>query len=248
MFLRWLIYLHVAAGFVGLAAFWVPIFTKKGAANHRKFGKVFKYCAYIVLGAAIFAVGFRLAGALLQGIGPRDNPVSFAFVVFLGYLAVVTLIGMRHGFVVLEAKADLGSLNTPLNSGLAKFAIACSLLLIAYGLYYRPPNQILLYALSPVGFLNGFGIRSAIMGKRQERKAWFYEHMNGLIVAGIAFHTAFAVFGVGQLINLGLEGWLAVIPWIAPTLIGVPAGIIWTRYYQRKFNQRKFNDFSVISP
>ena len=242
LFLQLLIYFHVAAGFVGLAAFWVPIFTKKGAANHRKFGKVFKVCAYLVLGAAMLSVVFQLAGALLEGIGPRDNPTSFAFLVFLGYLAVVTLIGMRHGFVVLEAKADLGVLNTPLNAGLANLAIFSSALLIGYALYYAPPNQILLYALSPVGFLNGFGIRGALMGKRLERKAWFYEHLNGLIVAGIAFHTAFAVFGVGQLVNLGLQGWAAVIPWIAPTLIGVPAGIIWTRYYKRKFN-----DFPVAA-
>lgn len=236
LMLRLLIYLHVTAGFVGLAAFWVPIFTKKGAANHRTFGKVFKWCAYLVLGAAILAVSFQLVEALLRGIGPNDRPVGFAFLIFLGYLAVVTLIGMRHGFVVLEAKADLATLNTTVNSGLAKLAILSSVLLIVYTVYYAPPNQILLYALSPIGFLNGFAVLKSIQGKLPERRAWFYEHMRGLIVAGIAFHTAFAVFGVGQIVNLGLEGWVTVIPWIAPTLVGVPASIIWTRYYKRKFN------------
>jgi hypothetical protein len=236
LLLQLLIYIHVTAGFVGLAAFWVPIFTKKGAVNHVRFGKVFKWCAYLVLTAAILSVVAQITGALLQGIGPADRPVSFAFSVFLGYLAVVTLIGMRHGFTVLTAKRDLTQLNTPLNFGLGALAIAFSVLLIAYGIYYAPPNQILLYALSPIGFLNGFGILQAIKGRRVESKAWFYEHMSGLMAAGIAFHTAFAVFGVGQLVNLGLEGDLAVIPWMAPTLLGVPAIIIWTRSYKRQFN------------
>ncbi len=236
LILQALIYLHVTAGFIGLAAFWVPILSKKGGNAHKKYGKVFKYCAYLVLFAAILSVSFRLLQALSEGVGPSDNPSAFAFLIFLGYLAFVTLVGMRHGFLVLEAKPDLTQLNTPINTALAMLAIAASVLLIAYALYFAPPNKILLFSLSPVGALNGFGVLKAIRGKLAQRKAWFYEHMNGLIVAGIAFHTAFAVFGVGQLVNLGLEGWVAVIPWIAPTLIGVPAGLIWTRYYQRKFH------------
>jgi hypothetical protein len=59
--------------------------------------------------------------------------------------------------------------------------------------------------------------------------------MNAMIGTGIAFHTAFAVFGSGRLFDLGLEGWVAVIPWILPALIGIPAVAIWTRHYQRKF-------------
>ncbi len=235
LLLQFLIYVHVTAGFVGLAAFWVPVFTKKGAVNHVKFGKVFKWCAYLVLTAAIISVSAQIGDALLQGIGPADRPVGFAFSVFLGYLAVVTLIGMRHGFTVLTAKPDLTQLNTPLNFGLAVLAIASSVLLVSYAIYYAPPNQVLLYSLSPIGFFNGFGILRAITGRRVERKAWFYEHMSGLMAAGIAFHTAFAVFGVGQLVNLGLEGGLAVIPWVAPTLLGVPAIIIWSNYYKRQF-------------
>ena len=127
---------HVTAGFIGLAAFWVPIFTRKGAKYHRLFGKVFKYCAYIVLGAAFLAVTYHMGDALHNGIGPAQHPANFAFLVFLGYLSVVTYIGLRHGLGVLKQKPDLSRMNRPLDNGLAYLAIAASLTLIAYALYY----------------------------------------------------------------------------------------------------------------
>ena len=33
-------YGHIVAGFAGLAAFWVPVFSKKGGARHVRFGTV----------------------------------------------------------------------------------------------------------------------------------------------------------------------------------------------------------------
>lgn len=235
MFLNILVFVHVAAGFAGLGAFWVPILSRKGGKNHKLFGKVFKYSAYLVLGAAMGSVSYRLFEAFAKGLRPSQDPDNFGFVIFLGYLAVVTIIGMRHGFAVLNYKTDLSLLDTRLNRSLARLAIGCSLGIIIFAVYYAPSNAIVLYALSPIGFIIGIGVLKAIKGKLNEKKAWFYEHMGALIGTGIAYHTAFAVFGSGQLFNLGLEGFAAVMPWIAPTLIGVPASIIWTRHYRRKF-------------
>lgn len=229
------VFLHVAAGFVGLGAFWVPIFTKKGAKNHKFYGKIFKYCAYLVLGAALVSVSLRTLFALLDGITPADQPDDFGFIFFLGYLAIVTLIGMRHGFKVLEEKQDLLRLNSTFNVSLAWISIAASVFVIGFAALFTPSNMIILLALSPLGFNNGYLILRVVNGKRQEGKAWFYEHMGALMGTGIAFHTAFAVFGSVQLFDLGLEGFIAVVPWIAPALIGIPAITIWTRHYQRKF-------------
>jgi hypothetical protein len=58
-----------------------------------------------------------------------------------------------------------------------------------------------------------------------------------LIGAGIAFHTAFAVFGMSRMFDIGLTGALAVIPRILPSIIGIPASIIWSRHYQKKFKE-----------
>ncbi|NND44553.1 MAG: hypothetical protein HKN58_04465 [Xanthomonadales bacterium] len=231
--IRWV---HVLAGFIGLAAFWVPIFAHKGGVNHRFYGKIFKYCAYIVLFGAMLSVSLHLGGALADGVTPRERPSQFGFLLFLGYLAIVTYVGLRHGMQVLASKRDITTLDTPANRGAAWLSVAASVFMIAYALYYRPPNMIILLALSPVGFSIGFGILKAIRGRRPEKKVWFYEHMGAMLGTGIAFHTAFAVFGSSRIFNLGLEGWIAVLPWITPALIGIPATIIWTNYYKKKFN------------
>jgi hypothetical protein len=48
-------------------------------------------------------------------------------------------------------------------------------------------------------------------------------------------HTAFAVFGARQLLDMNYEGWVGVVPWILPTAIGLPATALYTRYYRRHF-------------
>ena len=39
-----------------------------------------------------------------------------------------------------------------------------------------------------------------------EHMGWFYSHMGSMIGGGIAFHTAFAVFGAQRLWDYSLEG------------------------------------------
>ena len=58
--LRWT---HMALGFVGLTAWWVPILAKKGGKRHVAFGKVFAVCAYAVGGTAMLTPP-RFASAL----------------------------------------------------------------------------------------------------------------------------------------------------------------------------------------
>jgi hypothetical protein len=74
-------------------------------------------------------------------------------------------------------------------------------------------------------------------GKQTSKRAWLYEHLTSMVGAGIAFHTAFAVFGMTRMFDIGLTGTLAVIPWVLPAAIGIPGSIIWKRHYQKKFNE-----------
>ena len=243
--LRWI---HISFGFVGLVAFWVPIFARKGAKNHRFYGKIFKYCAYVVLYAAIASVALHLADGLSRGVTPASNPSQYGFLFFLGYLAVVTLAGLRHGMQVLQQKKDITTLDTTANRSMARLAILVSLAIIGYALYFKPSSMVVLLALSPIGFGTGFGILKAIKGKRPEKKVWFYEHMGAMIGTGIAFHTAFAVFGSSSLFDLGLDGFVAVIPWVLPALIGIPGNIIWTNHYKKKFGDMPGQTKSAQTP
>lgn len=228
---------HVAFGFVGLAAFWVPVFAKKGAVNHVRFGRIFVVCAYVVLAGAALALLLRMLENASAGIGPGDQPALYAFMVFLAYLTLVTFVIVRHGMGVLRHKRNPAALKTNTNSLLAYLSVGASLFLIGYALVMRPPNAILLYALSPIGFGVGFGNLRYMRSSAPSPREWMYEHLGAMLGAGIAFHTAFAVFGAGQLLELGLSGWLQVIPWVLPAAVGIPATVIWTRHYRRRFGE-----------
>ena len=64
-----LVALHVITGTVGLTAFWGPIVTRKGAANHRKWGKA---ACYGFLGAGALAI----AMALLSSSDTQRSPTA----------------------------------------------------------------------------------------------------------------------------------------------------------------------------
>ena len=230
-------FIHILFGTIGLAAFWIPVFAKKGAVNHVRFGKVFVWSAYIVLSAAGIALFSRISELMARDIGPADEPLLFAFIVFLGYLTFVTFVTVRHGMAVLKHKQDPASLRTNLNTTLAYGAILASIGLIVYALVLSPPIKVLLFALSPIGFGTGFGNLRYMRGGTPSQRAWMYEHLGAMIGSGIAFHTAFAVFGSTRLFDIGLTGWVAIIPWVAPAAIGIPAIVIWTRHYRLKFGE-----------
>ncbi len=228
---------HVVFGFAGLAAFWIPIFARKGATNHVRFGKIFVWSAYVVLGGAAVGLIVRFVRLANDGIGPADQPLLFGFLVFLAYLTFVTLVTVRHGMAVLRHKRRPAAVRTPVNLALAYLSIAASAALIVYAVVLSPPNAILLYALSPIGIGIGGGNLRYMNNVPESPRAWMYEHLGAMIGAGIAFHTAFAVFGATRLFDIGLTGWVAVIPWVMPAAIGIPATVLWTRHYRRKFGE-----------
>jgi hypothetical protein len=229
--------LHIVFGFVGLAAYWVPILSRKGGPSHVRYGTIFSRCAWVVLASAGLTVLYKLTALAQAGVTFADRPASYAFLVVLGYLSFVTWVILRHALGVLRHKADPAALATPANRLLARAAIAASVALIVFALWLRPPNMIVLLALSPVGIGSGSGILRYLGQEQTSPRQWLYEHLGGMIGAGIAFHTAFAVFGFARLFDYRPEGLLGVLPWILPAAIGIPASVIWTRYYQRRFGE-----------
>jgi len=221
---RWL---HIAIGSIGLLAFWVPVFTAKGSQPHRRLGQTFRYCGWVVIASALIAVGLYYATLLNAGLGPEDRPNDWAFLLFLAYLAIVTGLPLSHGIAVLRHKRDLSQLKTPYRITLAWLGIASSAAVIGWALYWRPPNMMILLALSPIGLSIGVSMLRLFHRSRHETKTWLYEHLAAMLGAGIAFHTAFAVFGANRLFGYSLEGFWQVIPWIAPAAIGIPATQIW---------------------
>jgi hypothetical protein len=232
---------HIAFGVVGLLAFWVPAFARKGQRLHVNAGRVFAWTGYVVIATAIFTAAIRLIWPLEIGRPPvnasaeaiaRVVEQSRVFATFLLYLGIVTLAGLHHGLAVLRTHRAATPLRTPTHTLLNVVSIVASAIVVVLGLWFRQP---ILLALSPLGILGGIGALKYARRPAPSRMSWWYEHMGGMLGTGIAFHTAFLVFGARQLFGFNSDGLLAVVPWILPSAVGIPAIVIWTNHYRRKF-------------
>ena len=233
-----LVLAHVATGFVGLAAFWVPVFARKGGRTHVRAGRVYVYCAYVVTLSAVTAAAGRIVSYQVQGIGLADQPELYGISLFLGYLGLTTFATVRQGIRTLATRRAPETLRTPVHEALAWASIGSSVAVIAFAFAAWSEVSPILLGLSPIGLFTGRNMLRLMRNPRAQHMGWFYSHLGSMLGGGIAFHTAFAVFGVQRLWAYDLGGPLAVVPWILPTVVGLPAIAIWTRHYRRKFNRR----------
>ena len=232
-----LILVHVATGFVGLAAFWFPVFARKGGRTHVRAGRVYVYCAYVVTLSAVTAAAGRIVSYQVQGIRLADEPDLYGIFLFLGYLGLVTFATVRQGIRVLATRRAPETLRTPGHEALAWMSMASSAAIVAFALAMWSDVSPILLGLSPIGLFTGRNMLRLMRNPGARRMSWFYSHLGSMLGGGIAFHTAFIVFGVQRLWAYELAGPLAVVPWILPTIVGLPAIAIWTRHYRRRFNR-----------
>ena len=240
---RSLLVLHIVFGFLGLVAFWFPIFSKKGRTLHKRAGRAFLWSGYIVAGSAIALALVTVISPF--GTHPEDLPSDPArladattglrtFSVFLAYLGVITLASVHHGVRAMQTKKNLPALRTPFHTAVNRIAVASSVLVLIFGLMTQ---EIPLIALSPLGLLIGVpNLRYARRPKASKMAHW-YEHIGAMLGGGIAFHTAFAVFGVQRFIDYTSEGFVGVLPWILPGVVGTIGTSIWVKHYRRKFGE-----------
>jgi hypothetical protein len=235
--------LHVAAGIIGMAAFWTPAVARKGGTLHVRAGRIFyKATCAIALTGLVMAVSLLLTPLSVRPPRAAVSPERAAAIAlqirltapFLLYLLLITFTPVYHGVRVLETKGSPSDLRTPFHTSLHLTMIVAAAAMIGLSVWSRQP---VFAALSPIGFLVGFGNLGFARKPYATRMAWWYEHMGSMIGGGIAFHTAFLVLGAGRLLGMHLTGWTAVVPWILPSLIGIPASAIWTGYYRRKFRE-----------
>ena len=231
-----LVGIHVATGFVGMVAFWVPLFARKGGRTHVWAGRVVTYCAYVVTLSAVTASGGRILSYMVQGISVTAQPDVYEIALFLGYLGVVTFAFVRQAIRAVATRKTPEFLQTPFHAALAWASIAGSVTVIAFALGLWSAVSPLLLGLSPIGLIAGRNMLRLMYHPGEEHMGWLYSHLGSMLGGGIAFHTAFIVFGAPRLLAYELAGPVAVVPWILPTLVGIPAIIIWTRRYKRRFS------------
>ena len=225
---------HVVTGFIGLAAFWIPVFARKGGPLHVRAGRVYAYCAYVVTLSAVTASAGQVVSYQAQGIAFADRPELYGFAVFLGYLGMVTFATVRQAMRVVATRRAPEALRTPLHEALGWVSIAGSVTAIAFALGAWSDLSPILLGLSPIGLFTGSSMLRLMRNPRAQHMGWFYSHLGSMLGGGIAFHTAFIVFGAQRVWAYELAGPLAIVPWILPTVVGIPAIVVWTRYYRRR--------------
>lgn len=234
---------HIAAGLVGLAAFWVPVAARKGSRLHVVAGRLFSWSVYAVVASALASASWAIVDpASFTGL-PADASAEVVarvsarvrpFLGFLGMLAVIVLASARLGQAALELRHDIG-------------AVARRELTVLYGLVGL--SGLVVAALGAAAGSAGFAALGVLGGLnvweywRIRRDplptpmAWWYHHMGAMLGTGIAFHTAVAVTTAGRLLGIPPDSPAAIIPWVLPAAIGVPAIQIWTASYRRRFRE-----------
>ncbi|MEE4207294.1 MAG: hypothetical protein V2I39_13450 [Erythrobacter sp.] len=216
-----LVLLHILTGTVGLAAFWVPIATKKGAQPHRRWGRI---ACYGFLGAGTLAVVM----ALLSLYGPEERiPSVTDRTLFAGlfgwmmlYLGLLTIGFVDHGLAVVRHARDRTALRTPRYQAVMAAVVLSGLWCGGFGLAIGQPLMVLVAVVGVVAMAlqQRFVWRSEI-----PRGAHVGEHFRALIGMGISAYTAFLSVG---LVRRFPEQVFNPLLWAGPSLVGVSL-IIW---------------------
>ena len=209
-----LLAVHIAAGFGSFLLAPVALATAKGGKQHKRWGMVYLWCMGVVAATALPMALYR--------------PV-----LFLALVAVFSFYAAFSGYRVLKLK-DLarGGSAKAVDWIAAILTLADGVLLAWLGAFHPEKIQV----IGIVGIVFGLvAIRLAVVQmyhfvrKPTEKMFWWYSHLASFIGSYIAAWSAFSVVTLQRVFG---GGWVL---WLWPTAIGVPAIVVITVYYKRKF-------------
>ncbi len=238
------LYLHIVVGSCALLLFWVPVFTRKGALDHKRFGRYFAWAMYTVSFSGLLMSSLDFLFPLtIHAAGLELSPEAEASAVsqvreaalFLFSLSVLVLVSTRHGWLTILHKDDRSPLRHPVHLALNGLLVVIGVVLLIAGIN---SSTILFMAFGGLQVATGTGNLRYIFRKELRPKEWWMQHIGGLIGSGIGAYTAFTVFGGRRLfeeIFASTFDSMAVFLWIGPSVIGVTAISLLSRHYKKKF-------------
>jgi hypothetical protein len=224
---RGLVALHMTAGAIGLVAFWIPIFGRKGGDAHRRWGRVFNLA---ILLAGAFAVVMSLLtlhdpmGNHPHLVGKFDDGfVRGIFGWMMLHNAILTLNLVWYGWLCIIHRRNNAATRTPLNIALQYLVIVAAINCAVQGwLIWQP----LMMGISVVGIATGLTNLWYMYSRKPGPVEWQKEHLKALVGAGISVYTAFLAFGSVRLMpSLALNPFM----WATPLTVGL-AIIIYHRF------------------
>ncbi|GAB1264078.1 hypothetical protein [Aurantivibrio infirmus] len=232
---------HVIAGLFGLIFFWIPVLLRKGSPKHKKIGSWFVAAMTIAGSTGLIMAAMLFIDPIAARVTANDLSVeqlstlavaSRERAYFFVLLGLLLLTSAQSSRLVLVAKADLSVLREPRH-----LVLPISLLIASAALLFLAITRenTLYYVFSGIGgFISLTSLRYRFKKILRPRE-WVIAHLGHAFGAGIAAHTAFFAFGANQVLSLYLQGTYALIPWLAPGIIGGIAITLTSLYYANKF-------------
>ena len=217
LWMRAFLSIHIAAGATSFLLAPVALATAKGGKAHRRWGMVY-----------LWAMGVVACTALPMAL--------YRPVLFLALVAIFSFYAAWSGYRATKLK-DLvrGGSAQPIDWAAGVFTFCSSAALAGLAVFKPAAVQHMGIVAILFGIL---GMRLAVgelwkfVHKPKEKMFWWYTHLGNMIASYIAAWTAFSVTTLPQIFGRSIFLWL----W--PTMVGVPAIILTTGYYKRRFTPR----------
>lgn len=218
-----LLWIHIPFGFLSLILFWIPIAVKKGSPLHRKVGWYYFITMWIVLvTAALLSITNVILG-------------NYIIAMFLGYLTLITSYPLWYSYEILQQKKIWSDRYFTIRKVFLTilFITGVGMILLG-GLKFHFQNIGLVMVFFGVIVLPAG--KEVFLSKAEaiDNEDKIKMHIQGTIISGIAAYTAFLAFGGRHFIVevLHLDGVWVLVPWILPTILGIP----YSWYMKRKYS------------
>ena len=214
LWFRVLLAIHIAAGMGSFLIAPIALVSAKGGKTHKRWGMVYLWCMGLVAATAL--------------------PMAIWFpVLFLALVAIFSFYAAFAGYRILRLK-DLprGGSAKPIDWIAGVFTFCTSALLAWLGWFHAEKIQV----IPIVGVVFGvIGMRLSgvqmlsFVRKPKEKMFWWYGHLGLFIGSYIAAWSGFSAVALSRV--FGNEWYV----WLWPSIVGVPAIVLTTAYYKRKF-------------
>ncbi len=244
MFHQFALYIHIAVGSCALLVFWIPVFTRKGNLDHKRFGKLFGYAMYAVSFSGILMASLDLLYPLtMHAQAAKLNVEQTVIVVsqirssalFLLSLSILVLHSTRQGWLAIRHQADRQALRSAAHTVLCVSLAVVGLVLFIAG-FVR--GSVLFCVFGMFEVVSGVNALRYNFKRELKPKEWWVAHLGGFIGSGIGAYTAFFVFGGRRLFAALFDSAfsdVSIVLWVAPGVIGGLSIAYLSRSYRKRF-------------
>ena len=223
-----LLFVHVVFGTASVILFWIPVIAKKGSSLHTRTGHWYAKAMYgvgitalcVCLMLMVDPIGFKFPNADFSAtetakIIAREKDIGL----FLLAISILTLVGVRHGLQSIQAKGNHAKMRSIDN-------LAINLILLLTGSWLgftatgNSPLSVLFYIFAGLCIVISINNLRFCLKQKVTRGEQITAHLSAIIGAGIGAHTAFFLFGISRFLAGVFTGYLALIPWVLPGLVG----------------------------